>query len=203
MWTQSNESHLVVRRLTINKLNYCTCNWRTRVTTNLFSILVILSQFCRIFVCDLQFLWKTRENVPWDFFAFFQFIRRKTHDYGQVFCFNHKTKLRITHQGNVSGRYWKHHAKHTREIWVTTTTTTTTKHLKCTICRLCPKPFTYCAPCLTLHTIQPFASTKKPVSVESRFKPQYDEVIAITKEILQPGLFKCMEQNIDITNQFP
>ena len=27
--------------------------------------------------------------------------------------------------------------------------------------------------------------------------------VGITKVILQPGLFKCMEKNLEITNQFP
>ena len=41
-------------------------------------------------------------------------------------------------------------------------------------------------------------------SVEPRFnEPLYKEVLAITNDILQPDLLKCMEQNFDITNQFP
>ena len=31
----------------------------------------------------------------------------------------------------------------------------------------------------------------------------YNEVLGITNDILQPGLLKCMKQNLEITNQFP
>ena len=44
----------------------------------------------------------------------------------------------------------------------------------------------------------------KLFTVESPFnEPLYDEVLGITNDILQPGLLKCMKQNLDITNQFP
>ena len=34
-------------------------------------------------------------------------------------------------------------------------------------------------------------------------EPRYNEVFGITNDILQSGFLKCMEQNLDITNQFP
>ena len=34
-------------------------------------------------------------------------------------------------------------------------------------------------------------------------EPRYNEVLGITNDILQYGLLKCMEQNLDTTNQFP
>ena len=34
-------------------------------------------------------------------------------------------------------------------------------------------------------------------------EPRYNEVFGITNDILQRGFLKCMEQNLDITNQFP
>ena len=41
-------------------------------------------------------------------------------------------------------------------------------------------------------------------SVEPRFnEPLHKEVLGITNYVLQIGLLKCMEKNLDITNQFP
>ena len=44
----------------------------------------------------------------------------------------------------------------------------------------------------------------KSVYIQPRFiEPLYNEVLGITNDILQPGFLKCMEQDLDITNQFP
>ena len=44
----------------------------------------------------------------------------------------------------------------------------------------------------------------KSVYIQPRFsEPLYKEVLGMTNDILQPGLLKRVEHNLDITNQFP